>query len=128
MTNRQRSWPIMSIATGWLVLNLALGGYAAAAGDDGTVTQEKVTRAKSQADHEALADAYEQEAKALDAKAAEHKALAKTYAELGYLRNKPGLIAHCASLVDQYRAAAKETRALARVHRELAGQAAHQPK
>ena len=122
---RQRSWLIRSIAAGWLVLDLALGGYASAAGEDGrTITQQKAARAKSKADHEALADAYEQEAKALDAKAAEHEALAKTYAKLGNLRNKPGLIAHCASLVDQYRAAAKETRELAQVHRELAEGAA----
>ena len=107
-----------------LALSLALGGYASAAGDFGrSVTEGNVARAKSKADHEALAQSYEEEAKALDAKAAEHEGLARTYAGLGYWKDKRGLISHCASLVDQYRAAAKETRELARAHHELAAEA-----
>ena len=104
---------------------LALGGYASAAGDFGrSVTEETVARAKSKADHEALARSYEEDATALDARAAEHEGLARTYAGLGYWKDRRGLISHCASLVDQYRAAAKETRELERAHHELAAEAA----
>jgi len=124
---KNRRWPrlIASVAVVLLALNLTLGGHAwSADGVARSVMPERIAGATTRADHEALADAYEQEAKALDAKAAEHEALAKAYAELGYLRDKPGLIAHCASLVDRYRAAAQETRELARAHQELAARAA----
>ena len=125
MKNRRRPRLIASVAGGLLVLNLTWGGHAWSADEVAySVTPEKIAAAKSKADHEALANSYEQEAKALDARAADHEALAKAYAELAYLKDKPGLIAHCASLVDRYRAAARETRELARAHQELAARAA----
>ena len=123
--NKRRHWRLVtSVAVSSLVFGSTLAGYVSAAGDTGrATTEQRVAGARTRADHEALADSFEQAAKALDAKAADHEALARTYGKLGYLKDKPGLIAHCASLVDQYRAAAKETRELARAHREMAAKA-----
>ena len=79
---------------------------------------------RPQPDHAALAKLYEEEAKALDVKAAQHKELVKTYVKLGYLKDKRELVSHCDSLADKYRAAATASGNLAQLHRTL-GSAGH---
>jgi len=77
--------------------------------------------AKTKSDHEALAAHYEAEAKALEAKAADHQEQAKAYERAGrYPAVKGGGVQHCNSLVFKYRDAAQENRELAKMHHELA--------
>jgi hypothetical protein len=75
----------------------------------------KVTAAKTAADHEALADEYTAEAKAADARAAEHDKMAASYKGLG----KTGQTheTHCAAIAKRERENAKELNALAAAHR-----------
>ena len=109
------------LGAGLLAGSFALAHHAAGAeGMAPSATVEQVVRANSDADHSALAQSYEEEAKALDAKAEQHKELARTYVRLGYLKDKPEMVSHCDSLADKYRAAASDNRSLAKAHRELA--------
>ena len=84
---------------------------------------QKIETAKTRADHEALAAFYEQEAKTAQAKAEEHKEMAKSYSKIGHLVEKHNILQHCDRLVKDYEAAAKENLALAKLQRELAAKA-----
>jgi hypothetical protein len=79
-----------------------------------------IQSATTKADHEALAKHYEQEAKALQAKAAEHRAMAQAYAKTPYVRIKSSLPQHCDVLASKYQEAADENLELAKQHRQLA--------
>lgn len=80
-----------------------------------------IAGAKTESDHEALAAHYEAEAKALEAKAADHEEMRKAYERAGrYPAAKGGGVQHCNSLVLKYREAAQENRELAKMHHELA--------
>ena len=93
----------------------------------GTMTHDMDTmieRATTKADHEALATHYEQEAKALQAKAADHRRMAQAYAKSGgYAVAKINLPQHCEALASRYDEAAGENLALAKQHRQLAEEA-----
>ena len=91
----------------------------------GKMTHEMDTMIQSattKADHEALAAHYEQEAKALQAKAADHRRMAQGYAKSGgYAVTKGNLLQHCEALASTYGKAADENLELAKQHRQLAG-------
>ena len=77
------------------------------------------------ADHLAEAAKYEQEARDLDAKAAEHKGMGQLYRTQRSAGSKQGaasqsLVSHCDRLVKSYTQAAAEARALAKAHRDMA--------
>lgn len=100
------------------VLALALSSIVSAAGST-PVEPAQIQAAKTPADHEAVAKAYEGEAADLDRKAEMHERNAETYKGAG----KPafaGQAKHCAALADDLKAAAKESRTLAALHRDLA--------
>jgi len=105
---------------------LALSGGAWAASHE-VVTAAQIEAAKTPADHESIAAAYEQEAARLESKAAEHGAMADAYTNAGSKKgmNTAAMHAHCAKLAKQYGEAAKENRALAAEHRKMAQAAAH---
>jgi hypothetical protein len=81
-----------------------------------------IQSATTKADHEALATHYEQEAKALQAKAADHRRMAQAYTQ-GYARTKTSLAQHCGQLASTYEQAARENLELAKQHRQLAEEA-----
>jgi hypothetical protein len=90
----------------------------------GTMTHDMDTMirgATTKADHEALATHYEQEAKALQAKAADHRRMAQAYAKTGgYVVTKAQLPQHCEALASRYEEAVGENLELAKQHRQLA--------
>lgn len=91
------------------------------AGTSTEITPSQVTAARTAADHEAIAAAYDAEATAAEKKADGHEMMAKTYRTGGSPKGNPqAMVSHCDRLVAQYRAAAKEYRALASEHRQLA--------
>ena len=80
-----------------------------------------IRNARTKADHEALAAHYEEEAKALEGKAAEHERFAQVYAgQLDSPRVKLNQPQHCRNLAAKYREAAAENLELAKEHHQLA--------
>ena len=91
------------------------------AGGEAAVTPAQIEAAKTPADHEAIAKAYEAEAAAADAKAAAHEAMARTYQAGGSPKGSHVAMAgHCEKLITQYRGVAEENRQLAAAHRQMA--------
>lgn len=90
--------------------------------DGSTVTAAQIEAARTPADHEAIARAYDDEAANLERKGEAHEAMAKIYRGGGAPKaHSPSMTSHCERLVAQYRGAAKEARALAAEHRAVAG-------
>jgi hypothetical protein len=86
------------------------------------VTEAQVAAAKTPADHEALASAYDKEAAAAEAKAKAHEGMARTYNAGGGApkASSTAMVEHCNRLTKAYGAAAAEYRALAAEHRRMA--------
>ena len=110
-----------SIVAAGLVFSVATPVSTAHAAE---VTEAQITAARTPADHEAIAAAYDAEAKAADEMAANHESMAKAYKSAGGKGGTQSMVSHCGRLVTQYRAAAQEYRALATEHRALAKAAA----
>jgi len=111
-----------SLARAALVAALALGGVGAWAVEG--PSPEAVQKAKTPAEHTAIADAYAAQAAELGKKAAEHKDMLASYEKgPGYLTGKIGLGDHCRTLIDSYEKAADAAGAMAKMHRDLAAQA-----
>lgn len=85
---------------------------------------QSIIEAKSKADHESLAQYFEQEAKDLEEKAKRHQKLAEDYEKGGsYEKVKGFMLQHCNAMIRNYRQAAEDNLALAKMHRELAAEA-----
>ena len=82
---------------------------------------QSVQNAKSKADHEALAQHYEEAAKEMQLKVEEHKKLLNQYESKGYLygRQAEDLKAHCLRLIDVYEKAAEANLEMAKMHRQM---------
>lgn len=78
-----------------------------------------IANAATPADHQKIADYFERKALAYDAEAAQHDLLSRSYINITR-GDSVSMIAHCRVLRDQFVAAAKEARALAREHRQVA--------
>lgn len=81
-----------------------------------------LANATSPTDHQKVADYFTQKATEYDAEAASHDQNARTY----ITRPKgdyASMASHCRALRDQFLAAAKEARALAAEHRQMAAKA-----
>jgi len=83
-----------------------------------------IDSAKTAADHEAVAKAYEDEAARLSKEADTHQELARNYKNTTNVA-KASMGGHCAALAKEYRAAAQENLELAAIQHELAKEAAH---
>ena len=118
--SKRLSWFMVAVCGAMLSFGLAFGGYAIGADQTPPVSvEQKILAAKSKAEHEELAVHYEQEAKTLQAKAEEHKEMAKAYGK-SPLAEKHDFARHCNSIAQKYEAAAKDDLALAKLHRSLA--------
>lgn len=105
------------------LLALTVSATTMAAGSP-PVEPAQIAAAKTAADHEAIAKAYEQEAIDLDKSAKMHQRMADTYRSIG----KGGLEAanaHCSALAKNLAAAAEESRTLAAEHHKMAEAAGH---
>lgn len=85
-----------------------------------SVEPAQIAAAKTAADHEAIAKAYDDEATQLDRKIELHKSMADTY-KAGKSASVVGN--HCVAIAKDFKAAAKEYRALAAEHHKMAQQA-----
>jgi len=114
MNTHNQLFAAMAVA---LTLLLAVPGSATA-----DVTEAQIAAAKTPADHEAIAKAYDAEAAAAEAKAKAHEGMARTYRTGGGTpkASPTVMVGHCDRLMKTYSAAAVEYRALAAEHRKLA--------
>ena len=106
-----------SIVAAGLVFSVATPVSIAQAAN---VTEAQIAAARTPADHEAIAAAYDAEAKAADEMAANHETMSRAYKSAGAKGGTQSMVSHCGRLVTQYRAAAQEYRALATEHRAMA--------
>jgi hypothetical protein len=109
----KRSLIVTSIAA----LGLSFAAFSAIADIPDPAT---IAAAKTPADHEAIAKAYESEAASLEKMASMHKSLGATYAQPGGKPWQAGQAKHCDSVASDLAKAAKEERALAAEHHKLA--------
>jgi len=86
---------------------------------------QAVQSAKTRSDHESLAKHYEDAAKDMQAKSAEHKKMLAQYeANKGlYGKQAQSLTSHCQGLVRIYEQAAAENMSMAESHRQMAAEA-----
>ncbi|MFZ2170706.1 MAG: hypothetical protein WAW61_13860, partial [Methylococcaceae bacterium] len=82
---------------------------------------QAVQNAETKANHEALAEHYEDAAKEMQDKVDEHKKLLSQYESKSYLygRQAQDLKAHGQRLIDVYKKAAEENLSMAKLHREM---------
>jgi len=80
-----------------------------------------VQNAETKADHEALAQHYEEAAKEMQLKVDEHKKLLSQYESKSYLygRQAQDFKAHCQRLINAYEKAAEENLSMAKMHRQM---------
>lgn len=102
-----------------MATGLALPNFRAAAADEMNIEQ-RISTAKTAADHEAIAAYYEEQAKAARAKVEQHKRMSADYKKAGGSIAKTHLHEHCDGLVAIYNSAAKQYDALAATHRQMA--------
>ena len=86
---------------------------------------QAVQSAKTGSDHQSLAKHYEDAAKDMQAKAAEHKKLLAQYEANKSLYGKQAssLISHCQGLVRIYEQGAADNMSMAESHRQMAAEA-----
>ncbi len=111
----------MKSRVGVLVVSLALATLAACSSvPSASDIPSSIANATTPADHQRIADYFNQKAVAYESEAAWHEKMAISYS------NRPkgdlsAMTAHCRSLRDQFVNAAKDARQLADAHRQLAG-------
>lgn len=101
-----------------------VGSLSSAVAQDMTV-ESQVEKAHTQAEHDAVAKRFEEEAAAFDKQASEHEKLAAQY------RKQPnpwgaksgpsvaGLASHCDRVAQSLKKSASEAREMARLHRDV---------
>ena len=96
-------------------------GFAIPSVASEAVTEAQIAAARTPADHEAIAKAYDAKALEAEADARGHEAMARTYKTGGTPKGKSAaMVGHCERLTKSYQAAATEYHALAAEHRKLA--------
>ncbi|MDD4906432.1 MAG: hypothetical protein PHD39_09780 [Methylobacter tundripaludum] len=104
-----------------LALTLGLLSACAEMNPHSMDMSQAVQNATSKADHEALAQHYEEAAKEMQIKVDEHKKLLSQYQSKSYLygRQAEDFKAHCERLIDVYEKAAEENLKMANMHRQM---------
>jgi hypothetical protein len=106
-----------------ITLILALGSLAACSemNQHPMDMSQAVQNAESKADHEALAQHYEETANEMQLKVDEHKKLLGQYEAKSYLygRQAEDIKAHCRRLIDVYEKAVDENLSMAKLHRQM---------
>jgi hypothetical protein len=117
MKHYQTKTKLVVIALGAV---LSLAGTRILAAEDFDL-DKAIATAKTPADHEAIAAYFDKEAAEAQAKADNHAKMEDAYKKLGTaLVEKQHLDQHCDRLSAAYAQAAKENRALAKAHRDMA--------
>jgi hypothetical protein len=113
---------VMMMCVSLAVLALSGGAWA---GNADELDPASIAAAKTAADHEAIAKAYDAEAATFEKKAEMHKSLAETYGAPGGKPWQAAQAKHCESVATSLKTAAQGDRALAAEHRKMAKETAH---
>lgn len=117
-------WIRLSLSVAFVGAIVALSGCAAQAPAPTVGVEQKIEKASSRLDHEALASQYERQALADEDAAKRHRRYAEIYRKNTSQRSgvevHAALAAHCDKLARTYEEAAGENRAMVKLHRELA--------
>ena len=84
-----------------------------------------ISGAETAADHKALAESYDAEAKEARAEAANHRAMKEAYGKgptYAKVKRTSVMKQHCTRLIKSYENVAKQAEDLAGAHREMAGE------
>lgn len=93
--------------------------------DGQSLVANAVANAKTKADHESLASNFENEAAAAKVRISEHRRMSQAYRALGQTKGFPaGFVGHCDKLIEKEEEVAKDLLELAKLHRQLATEAA----
>jgi hypothetical protein len=111
---------VVMMSASLAALALSTGAWA---GDAHKLDPAWVGAAKTPAEHEAVAKAYDAEALGFEKKAAMHKNLAETYGAPGGKPWQAKQAKHCDSVATSLKTAAQEERALAAEHHKMAKEA-----
>jgi hypothetical protein len=121
MNNRSQHFYLPALG---FALALALGvGACTTEQKHRAMAEDLIATATTKSDHEAIADHYEEEAEDAIEKAEAMRKHLESYAS-GNLtlipRQKEYFIQHCKSLIQRYNEIARDSRDLAKLHREIA--------
>jgi len=109
---------VTMLSAGLAAVVLSGGAWAA---DTDPLDTVKIEAAKTPADHEAIAKAFEAEAARFEKMAGMHKGLAETYTtQAGPKAWHAAQAKHCDAIASSLQAAAKESRELAAEHHKMA--------
>ena len=114
---------ISAAGTVLAVAVLALGGCTGEGPVKPAGLEQKIESARTQADFEEIASAYEAQARLDRAAAERHRGLARAY-RAGPSSNRGGqanMAIHCESLARTYQQASEENQALAKEQRQMTG-------
>jgi hypothetical protein len=89
--------------------------------------EQRIASARTRADHQGLAQFFEQEAQEARKRAEKHRAMSKSYTDPAWTGKGAGASAlqlrgHCTTLVELYEKAEQENLALAALHRQIAAE------
>lgn len=121
---------LMSTLLGGLALLLLgplLTGCATEAMQQREAIEQRAAGARTRADHEAVAAWYEREAAAARENAARHQRMLDAYrpgfgGRSAGISTSAGILRHCENLVRRYEGIADDALALAKLHRQVAGE------
>src|SRR5215467_8410535 len=114
-----QTWKTISVALSVLLLG-AVAYLPLTVAQDEKAIEQKITEAKTPADHEAIAAYYDKQAQEAHQQQAEHQQFSKSYSSIPVLKTKTGAVAHCDSIAKKYEGIAKDYEALAKMHRDMA--------
>lgn len=109
---------VKMLSAGLIALGIMLGGSQGVRAAD--LDPATIAAAKTPADHEAIAKAYEEQAASFESQAEMHKNISKTYGQPGGKPWMESQVKHCDKVAADLRAAAREERALAAEHHKMA--------
>lgn len=107
-----------------IIVAAVVGSHSIARAGDTADMNPMVMEAKTKADHEKLAAAYEQQAADAKATSETHQHLAESYRKMPSLGkgigDLPGMIRHCQGLAKLYSEAAQNLTVMAKMERSIA--------
>ena len=108
-----------------LAIGVVLSPMSYSHEDGPSVLANAVANAKTKVDHESLASNFENEAAARKRSVMEHRKMSQAYRALGPTKgSSAGFVSHCDKLIENEEEAAKDLLELAKLHRQLATEAA----
>ncbi len=113
-------WWFRVITVACFAMSASLAASAQAVSNPITLA-DQVMAAKTKADHEALASAFDKQAEADKSMAERHQSLAKAYTSAPWAKGSgAAMVKHCKSLTKAYRESASSNTDMAKMHRSVA--------